>query len=63
MPCGDAHPLCLCSCPSRHPAFGTLVELVLENTLQNILLEASRGEVVLTARPRVIALPPSPFRR
>ncbi|XP_071896784.1 cilia- and flagella-associated protein 65 isoform X2 [Anas platyrhynchos] len=48
---------------SRHPAFGTLVELVLENTLQNILLEASRGEVVLTARPRVIALPPSPFRR
>uniref|UniRef100_A0A493T5U6 Cilia and flagella associated protein 65 n=2 Tax=Anas platyrhynchos platyrhynchos TaxID=8840 RepID=A0A493T5U6_ANAPP len=47
---------------SRHPAFGTLVELVLENTLQNILLEASRGEVVLTARPRVIALPPSPFR-
>ncbi|XP_032045948.1 cilia- and flagella-associated protein 65 [Aythya fuligula] len=48
---------------SRHPAFGTLAELVLENTLQNILLEASRGEVVLTARPRVIALPPSPFRR
>lgn len=39
------------------------MELVLENTLQNILMEASRGEVVLTARPRVIALPPSPFRR
>ncbi|XP_054686609.1 cilia- and flagella-associated protein 65 isoform X6 [Grus americana] len=48
---------------SRQPAFGNLVELVLENTLQNILIEASRGEVVLTARPRVIALPPSPFRR
>ncbi|KAM9284669.1 cilia- and flagella-associated protein 65 [Cariama cristata] len=48
---------------SRQPALGTLVELVLENTLQNILIEASRGEVVLTARPRVIALPPSPFRR
>ncbi|NXK54025.1 CFA65 protein, partial [Chauna torquata] len=47
---------------SRQPAFGTLVELVLENMLQNILIEASRGEVVLTARPRVIALPPSPFR-
>ncbi|NWH20758.1 CFA65 protein, partial [Grus americana] len=47
---------------SRQPAFGNLVELVLENTLQNILIEASRGEVVLTARPRVIALPPSPFR-
>ncbi|NWX42945.1 CFA65 protein, partial [Steatornis caripensis] len=45
---------------SRQPAFGNLVELVLENTLQNILIEASRGEVVLTARPRVIALPPSP---
>uniref|UniRef100_A0A8B9DIV1 Cilia and flagella associated protein 65 n=1 Tax=Anser cygnoides TaxID=8845 RepID=A0A8B9DIV1_ANSCY len=54
--------LCLYSCPSRHPACGTLAELVLENTLQNILIEASRGEVVLTARPRVIALPPSPFR-
>ncbi|NXD78761.1 CFA65 protein, partial [Halcyon senegalensis] len=47
---------------SRQPAFGDLVELVLENTLQNILIEASRGEVVLTARPRVIALPPSPSR-
>ncbi|XP_074451787.1 cilia- and flagella-associated protein 65 isoform X3 [Larus michahellis] len=48
---------------SRQPAFGTLVVQVLENTLQNILIEASRGEVVLTARPRVIALPPSPSRR
>ncbi|XP_027534628.1 cilia- and flagella-associated protein 65 isoform X1 [Neopelma chrysocephalum] len=47
---------------SRQPAVGNLVELVLENTLQNILIEASRGEVVLTARPRVIALPPSPSR-
>ncbi|NXU97152.1 CFA65 protein, partial [Cettia cetti] len=45
---------------SRQPAVGNLVELVLENTLQNILIEASRGEVVLTARPRVIALPPQP---
>ncbi|KAJ7405656.1 cilia and flagella associated protein 65 [Pitangus sulphuratus] len=48
---------------SRQPAVGNLVELVLENTLQNIVIEASRGEVVLTARPRVIALPPSPSRR
>ncbi|NXC35212.1 CFA65 protein, partial [Campylorhamphus procurvoides] len=47
---------------SRQPAIGNLVELVLENTLQNILIEASRGEVVLTARPRVVALPPSPSR-
>ncbi|KFO91785.1 Coiled-coil domain-containing protein 108, partial [Buceros rhinoceros silvestris] len=44
----------------RQPALGSLVEQVLENTLQNILIEASRGEVVLTARPRVIALPSSP---
>ncbi|XP_071418769.1 cilia- and flagella-associated protein 65 isoform X2 [Pithys albifrons albifrons] len=48
---------------SRQLAIGSFVELVLENTLQNILIEASRGEVVLTARPRVIALPPSPSRR
>ncbi|NWX56001.1 CFA65 protein, partial [Promerops cafer] len=47
---------------SRQPAVGNLVELVLENTLQNILIEASRGEVVLTARPRVIVLPPNPSR-
>ncbi|NXA68171.1 CFA65 protein, partial [Mohoua ochrocephala] len=47
---------------SRQPAVGNLVELVLENILQNILIEASRGEVVLTARPMVIALPPNPSR-
>ncbi|NWY48334.1 CFA65 protein, partial [Sylvia atricapilla] len=47
---------------SRHPAVGNLVELVLENTLQNILIEASRGEVVLTAQPRVVALPAQPSR-
>ncbi|NWW67833.1 CFA65 protein, partial [Ifrita kowaldi] len=43
---------------SRQPAAANLVELVLKNTLQNILTEASRGEVVLTARPMAIALPP-----
>ncbi|XP_072325408.1 cilia- and flagella-associated protein 65 isoform X1 [Scyliorhinus torazame] len=42
----------------RHPEFCDLLESILENTLQNILIEASRGEVVLTARPRVISLPP-----
>ncbi|KAH0621232.1 hypothetical protein JD844_022312 [Phrynosoma platyrhinos] len=42
----------------RMPAFANLTEMVLANTIQNILVEASRGEVVLTARPRVIALPP-----
>ncbi|XP_063017985.1 cilia- and flagella-associated protein 65 isoform X4 [Melospiza melodia melodia] len=48
---------------SRQPAVGNLVELLLENTLQNIMIEASRGEVVLTAQPRVIALPPSASQR
>ncbi|XP_069472961.1 cilia- and flagella-associated protein 65 [Ambystoma mexicanum] len=42
----------------RLPAFSILLESILENTLQNIITEANRGEVVLTARPRVIALPP-----
>ncbi|XP_030310179.1 cilia- and flagella-associated protein 65 [Calypte anna] len=41
----------------RQPAFGNLVEEVLENILQNILMEASSGTVVLTARARVIPLP------
>ncbi|XP_067426153.1 cilia- and flagella-associated protein 65 [Emydura macquarii macquarii] len=48
---------------TRLLAFRNLVELMLENTLQNIMVEASRGEVVLTARPRVIALPPSSAQR
>ncbi|XP_075140702.1 cilia- and flagella-associated protein 65 [Leptodactylus fuscus] len=43
----------------RTPIFGHLVETILENTLQNIMTEANRGEVVLTTRPRVIALPPA----
>ncbi|XP_014640990.1 PREDICTED: coiled-coil domain-containing protein 108 [Ceratotherium simum simum] len=43
---------------SRLPAFTNLQEALLENMIQNILVEASRGEVVLTSRPRVIALPP-----
>ncbi|NXB41086.1 CFA65 protein, partial [Eulacestoma nigropectus] len=46
----------------RQPAVGNLVELVLENTLKNILIEANRGEVVLTAQPMVIALSPNPSR-
>ncbi|NXM41474.1 CFA65 protein, partial [Gymnorhina tibicen] len=46
----------------RQPALGNLVELVLENTLQNILIEASHGEVMLTAQPMVIALPRNPSR-
>ncbi|XP_072274117.1 cilia- and flagella-associated protein 65 [Pyxicephalus adspersus] len=43
----------------RAPLFSQLVESILENTLQNIMAEANRGEVVLTTRPRVIALPPA----
>ncbi|XP_067843127.1 cilia- and flagella-associated protein 65 isoform X2 [Heptranchias perlo] len=46
----------------RFPEFCDLLESILENTLQNIVIEASRGEVVLTARPRVIALPPTMSR-
>ncbi|XP_070585217.1 cilia- and flagella-associated protein 65 isoform X2 [Erythrolamprus reginae] len=42
----------------RMPAFANVAEMVLDNTLQNILVEASRGEVVLTARPRIIAHSP-----
>lgn len=44
--------------PRRLPAFANLQEALLENIIQNILVEASRGEVVLTSRPRVISLPP-----
>lgn len=49
--------------PRRLPAFLSLQEALLENIIQNILVEASRGEVVLTSRPRVIALPPLSFPR
>lgn len=41
------------------PEFESMVHSILENTLLNIMVEASQGEVNLTARPRVIALPPS----
>ncbi|XP_075037134.1 cilia- and flagella-associated protein 65 [Mixophyes fleayi] len=43
----------------RTAIFSHLIEAALENTLQNIMTEANRGEVVLTTRPRVIALPPA----
>ncbi|XP_028409059.1 cilia- and flagella-associated protein 65-like [Dendronephthya gigantea] len=39
--------------------FATLAEEVLENTILNLMWEANLGEVNLTTRPRVIALPPS----
>ncbi|XP_041119870.1 cilia- and flagella-associated protein 65 isoform X1 [Polyodon spathula] len=47
----------------RLPEFCNLTEEILVNTLQNIIIEASCGEVVLTARPRVIALPPATSRQ
>ncbi|XP_051010503.1 cilia- and flagella-associated protein 65 [Acomys russatus] len=47
----------------RLPAFANLQEAILENMIQNILVEASRGEVVLTSRPRIIALPPTSLHR
>ncbi|XP_008257396.3 cilia- and flagella-associated protein 65 isoform X1 [Oryctolagus cuniculus] len=42
----------------RLQAFANLQEALLENMILNVLVEASRGEVVLTSRPRIIALPP-----
>ncbi|XP_021054197.1 cilia- and flagella-associated protein 65 [Mus pahari] len=47
----------------RLPAFANLQEAILQNMIQNILVEASRGEVVLTSRPRIIALPPVSMHR
>lgn len=43
----------------RLPEFESLVESILENSLLNLLTEANRGEVNLTSRTRVIALPPN----
>lgn len=42
----------------RLPEFCDVTEEVLLNTLQNLIVEAFLGELVLTARPRIIALPP-----
>ncbi|KAL6100579.1 cfap65 [Pungitius sinensis] len=53
--------------PSDCPAFSQLApehapadlsEGVLLNTLQNLMMEAVRGELVLTAHPRAVILPP-----
>ncbi|XP_050976101.1 cilia- and flagella-associated protein 65 [Labeo rohita] len=47
----------------RLPEFYDLVEDILLNTLQNLMTEAFLGELVLTTRPRIIALPPSSSRQ
>jgi len=39
--------------------FSVLLEEILENTIFNIISEASKREINLTARPRLVALPPS----
>ena len=39
--------------------FPSLLEEILENTIFNIMSEASKREINLTARPRLVALPPS----
>ena len=49
----------VCRFFGRLPEFESLVETMLENTLLNLLTEANRGEVNLTSRTRVIALPPN----
>lgn len=43
----------------RSTIFGSILEDILSSTLSNIMEEAAKGEVVLTSRPRVVALPPS----
>ncbi|KAK7168813.1 hypothetical protein R3I93_004958 [Phoxinus phoxinus] len=47
----------------RFPEFCDLMEDILLNTLQNLMMEAFLGELVLTTRPRIIALPPSSSRK
>ncbi|XP_055727921.1 cilia- and flagella-associated protein 65 isoform X2 [Salvelinus fontinalis] len=47
----------------RLPEFCDVTEEILLNTLQNLMVEAFLGELVLTARPRIIALPPVSARR
>ncbi|KAI4873066.1 hypothetical protein NFI96_025495 [Prochilodus magdalenae] len=42
----------------RSSEFSDLMEEILLKTLQNLMMEAFLGELVLTARPRIIALPP-----
>ncbi|XP_053352888.1 cilia- and flagella-associated protein 65 [Clarias gariepinus] len=47
----------------RSTEFGDLMEEILLNTLKNLMTEAFLGELVLTARPRIITLPPGSARR
>lgn len=42
------------------PEFGTLAECLIENTLTNVIQEAASQEFNITARSRLVALPPKP---
>jgi len=44
----------------RMASFGNIAEQCLENTVTNIIHEAFRQEFNITARPRLVALPPRP---
>jgi len=44
----------------RLAAFGNVAEQCLENTITNIIHEAFAQEFNITARPRLVALPPRP---
>ena len=44
--------------PYRMPEFGELLESLLEDTLSNVITEAYGGEFQITAKRRLIALPP-----
>ena len=44
----------------RLPVFGNFAEQCLENTIMNVVHEAFRQEFSITARPRLVALPPRP---
>jgi hypothetical protein len=45
----------------KQPMFGNFAEACLENTLMNIIQEAFKQEFNITARPRLVALPPRPL--
>ncbi|KAG7241732.1 hypothetical protein INR49_025197 [Caranx melampygus] len=49
--------------PHAHRVPDVMSEAILLNTFQNLMMEAVRGELVLTAHPRTVILPPVSARR
>ncbi|TSK92887.1 Cilia- and flagella-associated protein 65 [Bagarius yarrelli] len=47
----------------RSAEFNDLIEEILLNTIQNLMMEAHLGELILTTRPRIITLPPCSARK